>query len=67
MYWTKQKPKDEGWYWMRRPDPFKKNEFEDSIEYVRNYAGKMCIINWEISDNCLWAGPIPHPIMINTN
>jgi hypothetical protein len=57
MKWTKEKPTKPGWYWKRRQyfTP------EISVDYVRDYAGKLCIMNWEIPDDCEWAGPLKVP------
>ena len=57
--WTKTKPCQPGWYWMRRLS--NGGEHVISIERLRIYAGKICILNWEISNNAEWSGPIPEP------
>jgi hypothetical protein len=61
LYWTNKEPTEEGWYWVLK----EKGDFREkpipSIEYVRKYAGRMCIVNWEIPSNAKWAGPIPLP------
>ena len=61
LKWTKKKPVTEGWYWMRKKQGLD-GGYEDSIEYVRNYGGNMCILNWEVPDKAEWAGPIEKPI-----
>ena len=63
--WRTEKPDIEGWYWLRRlhPNGSRIEDHSDSIEYVRDYVGKMCIMNWEIPDNALWAGPIKPPVL----
>jgi hypothetical protein len=63
MKWTDKKPTEEGWYWMRRLTSTGRvmKDWGDSIEYVRDYGGNMCISNWEVSDHALWAGPIEKP------
>ena len=62
MKWTTEKPKVGGWYWMMKNREF---QFEASsvprIEFLREYSGKMCILNWEIPEHAKWAGPIPEP------
>ena len=54
MKWTKEKPTEEGWYWKRDYNGI-------DIVFVRWYARKLCITNWEIPDDVEWAGPIPEP------
>ena len=54
--WTKDKPVKPGWYWMRD-----KNDFPSRIEYVKEYARRLYILNWPIPDDAEWAGPIPLP------
>lgn len=61
LKWSKELPEDVGWYWKRRPDHFAPHKWEIAIDYVRDYAGKLCIANWEISNVYEWAGPIPLP------
>ena len=53
MKWGKEKPKSEGWYWMR------KNWI--TCAYVQNENGKFFIAGSKIPDNAEWAGPIPEP------
>ena len=60
MKWTKEKPTKPGWYWKKQ-QYWKKDPPEISIEYVREYCGKLCIMNWPIGDDCLWAGPLEEP------
>jgi hypothetical protein len=58
--WTKTKPTTPGWYWMREPRSF--GPLNDSrVVYVRDYCGRLCIVNWEIPDDAEWAGPIEEP------
>ncbi len=54
--WTKDKPVKPGWYWMRDTD-----NSPTHIEYIREYAKRLCILNWAIPDDAEWAGPIPLP------
>ena len=55
--WTKDKPKDEGWYWEWN----QKQQFDPEIVCVRWYGKKLCKMNWEINNHSKWAGPIPMP------
>jgi len=60
MYWTKDQPTKPGWYWQRDTRPSLKEA--PTINYIRYYDGKLCIMNWEIpNENIEWAGPIPEP------
>jgi hypothetical protein len=60
LQWTEKKPTEEGWYWIKRKNSL--GEFESpKIDYVRDYVGEMCILNWPVPDG-KWAGPIPEPI-----
>ena len=61
MEWTKEKPNKPGWYWMKRNSSLKSSNIEISVQQVRLYAGKLCIMNWEIPNNVEWSGPIPEP------
>ena len=61
MKWTKEKPKSEGWYWLKQKDSFDNRGYFIRVEYVRWYDKKLCIMNWAIPDNAEWAGPIPEP------
>jgi hypothetical protein len=31
------------------------------IEYVRDYGGRLCIMNWPIPEDAEWAGPLEAP------
>ena len=64
LIWTKKIPTEEGWYWKRKTGMYAVNFGEElGITYIRNYAGKLCIMNWEIpKENVEWAGPIPEPV-----
>lgn len=59
MKWRKQKPNKPGWYWMKRR--VFGEESEVSVVKVRIYGKKLCIQNWELPNDCLWAGPIREP------
>lgn len=60
LIWTTDQPTKPGWYWQRRPH-FKGEGAH--IVQVRNYVGKLCIMNWEIPNKDVeWAGPIPEPL-----
>ena len=61
MKWTKQEPKDNGWYWLRQVDTFSETGILVRIEYIRWYGKKLCLMNWPIPKNTEWAGPIPEP------
>lgn len=52
-------PTEAGWYWMKR-----EHEPDDEwrVEKVREYAGKLCIMNSEYPNGCIWIGPLPMPI-----
>lgn len=56
MPWTKNRPTVPVWYWMQQ-----EHDDEPRIEKVREYGGKMCILNWEIPDSTNWSGPIEQP------
>lgn len=58
MKWTKEKPTVPGWYWKRE---ITWDHLNSSIVYIRLYAGKLCIENWQIPDDAEWAGPLSEP------
>lgn len=56
QFWTKRKPIEPGWYWMKN-DRFA----EESVVQVRVFVDQLCVGNWPLSDHALWAGPIQPP------
>ena len=61
MKWTRDKPTEIGWYWLRETDRFCEAGVSIRVEYVRWYGRELCIMNWPIPENKEWAGPIPEP------
>lgn len=66
LTWTKELPSEVGFYWCRRPGPFKDDPIEISVKKVRMYAGKFSIDNSSLSVDAYntateWAGPIKPP------
>lgn len=59
--WTKDKPTEPGWYWMRKKDAYERGGFFVSVVQLRIYARRLCIMNWPIPDNVEWSGPIQSP------
>ena len=64
LYWTKKKPTQEGWYWIRKPRIYSEGPH---IVYVRWYVNELCIGNWAIAEDAEWAGPIPFPTTSGCN
>ncbi len=63
LIWTIKTPTKIGWYWKRNAGNRKRNlGEEESVVYIRDYVGNLCISNWEIpTHGTQWAGPIPEP------
>lgn len=62
MTWTREKPKEVGWYWVRFPLGKRDRIVEVSMSQGvgRLYATEFGLIE-DQPDKTLWSGPIPEP------
>ena len=58
MKYSKERPTEVGWYWMRQG--FGKIR-KASVVYVRRYVETLAIDNWPLPKNAEWAGPLEEP------
>lgn len=54
--WTNKTPTEPGWYWTK--DAIGRQ----MVVKIRHYRSTLCVDNWPISDDDIWAGPIPEPV-----